>query len=55
MPLRDFLDEVEEFALGEYWSALAQGDRLDDERRKQVAERRQPTPGSRRGSSTTTT
>jgi carboxypeptidase C (cathepsin A) len=39
MPLREFLDEVEEFALGEYWSALAQGDQLDDERRKQVAER----------------
>ncbi|HJS71506.1 MAG TPA: peptidase S10 [Acidimicrobiia bacterium] len=39
MPLRRFLDEVEEFALGEYWSALAQGDQLDDERRKRVAER----------------
>ena len=30
---------MEEFALGEYWSALAQGDQLDDERRKTVAER----------------
>ncbi|MFZ0012844.1 MAG: peptidase S10 [Acidimicrobiia bacterium] len=39
MPLREFLDEVEGFALGEYWSALAQGDQLDDERRKEVAER----------------
>jgi carboxypeptidase C (cathepsin A) len=39
MPLRGFLDEVEEFALGEYWSALAQGDVIDDERRKSVAER----------------
>lgn len=39
MPLRDFLDEVEEFALGEYWSALAQGDQIDDDRRKSVAER----------------
>jgi carboxypeptidase C (cathepsin A) len=39
MSLREFLDEVEEFALGEYWSALAQGDKLDDDRRKAVAER----------------
>jgi carboxypeptidase C (cathepsin A) len=38
MPLQDFLDEVEEFALGEYWSALAQGDMIDDDRRKSVAE-----------------
>lgn len=38
MPLRDFLDEVEEYALGEYWSALAQGDQIDDDRRKAVAE-----------------
>lgn len=37
--LRDLLDEVEEFALGEYWSALAQGDRLDEDRQKKVAAR----------------
>ena len=36
-PLRELLDEVEEFALGEYWSALAQGDRLDEARQKKVA------------------
>lgn len=35
--LRDLLDEVEAFALGEYWSALAQGDRLDDKTRARVA------------------
>ncbi len=36
--LRDLLDEVEAFALGEYWSALAQGDQIDPgERRKVVA------------------
>jgi carboxypeptidase C (cathepsin A) len=29
-PLRDLLDEVEEFALGEYWTALALGDRLNE-------------------------
>lgn len=39
MPLGEFLDEVEEFALGEYWSALARGDLIDDERRKKIAER----------------
>ncbi|HEX6287247.1 MAG TPA: peptidase S10 [Acidimicrobiia bacterium] len=39
MALPDFLDEVEEFALGEYWSALALGDRIDDGRKKEVAER----------------
>lgn len=39
MPIDDFMDEVEEFALGEYWSALALGDQIDDDRRKQVAER----------------
>ena len=37
MPLRTFLDEVEEFAIGEYWSALAQGDQLDDGRKRSVA------------------
>jgi carboxypeptidase C (cathepsin A) len=36
-PLREFLDEVEEFAIGPYWSALALGDRLDDGRRSGVA------------------
>jgi carboxypeptidase C (cathepsin A) len=39
MSLRDLLDEVEGFALGEYWTALAQGDQLDDERRKELTER----------------
>jgi carboxypeptidase C (cathepsin A) len=39
MSLRVFLDEVEEFALGEYWVALAQGDEIDDERRAAVTER----------------
>jgi carboxypeptidase C (cathepsin A) len=29
-PLRDLLDEVEDFALGDYWTALALGDRLDE-------------------------
>ncbi len=38
-PLRDFLDEVEEFALGEYWSALAQGDELDATWQMKVADR----------------
>lgn len=37
MPLRDFLDEVEEFALGDYWTALAQGDQLSDEKRAEVS------------------
>jgi len=36
-PLREFLDEVEEFAIGPYWSALALGDRLDDGTRSGVA------------------
>jgi len=35
--LRDLLEEVEAFALGEYWSALAQGDRVDDKTRAKVA------------------
>ncbi len=34
--LRQLLDEVEEYALGRYWSALAQGDRLDDRERFRV-------------------
>lgn len=37
-PLRQLLDEVEEFALGAYWSALAKGDKLDDDTRKSVTE-----------------
>ncbi|HJQ78027.1 MAG TPA: peptidase S10 [Acidimicrobiia bacterium] len=37
--LRDLLDEVEEFALGEYWAALAQGDQLDDKRKAAVAQK----------------
>jgi carboxypeptidase C (cathepsin A) len=36
-PLRELLDEVEEFALGEYWGALAQGDQLDEKRKTAVA------------------
>lgn len=38
MKLRGFLDEVEEFALGEYWSALAQGDQVDPAMRQSVVE-----------------
>lgn len=34
--LRELLDEVEEYALGRYWSALAQGDRLDERERVRV-------------------
>lgn len=37
--LRALLDEVEEYALGEYWQALAQGDRLDPDRRAEHVER----------------
>jgi carboxypeptidase C (cathepsin A) len=36
MDLRKFLDEVEAFALGQYWSALAQGDQLAEAERKKV-------------------
>ena len=39
LALRDLLDEVEEFALGDYWLALGQGDRLDDVTRKKVVSR----------------
>ncbi len=39
MSLRNFLDEVEEFALGEYWTALAKGDLLDDDTRKAIGDR----------------
>lgn len=35
--LRDLLDEVEEFAIGAYWSALARGDALADKERHRVA------------------
>jgi carboxypeptidase C (cathepsin A) len=45
MPLRDFLDEVEEFALGDYWTALAQGDQLDGETRQTISERLQAYTG----------
>ncbi len=38
-PLRKFLDEVEDFALGEYWSALAIGDRLEARARGKIAYR----------------
>ena len=38
-PLADVLTEVEAFAMGEYWSALAQGDRLGEEPRRRLAER----------------
>jgi carboxypeptidase C (cathepsin A) len=34
--LRELLDEVEEFAIGRYWSALAQGDRLEARERSRV-------------------
>lgn len=37
MKLGDFLEEVETFALGEYWTALAQGDNLDPKTRQRVA------------------
>jgi len=36
-PLRQFLDQVEAFALGEYWTALAQGDRLDPAAQSEIA------------------
>lgn len=35
--LRELLDEVEEFALGEYWLALAKGDRLAESQQTKVA------------------
>ena len=38
-PLRQVLDEVEVFALGDYLAALVQGDRLDAARRTAIAER----------------
>jgi carboxypeptidase C (cathepsin A) len=39
MGLRDFLDEVEDFALGDYWLALARGDTLDGKTRSRIAAR----------------
>jgi carboxypeptidase C (cathepsin A) len=45
MPLREFLDEVEDFALGEYWTALAKGDLLGDEDRTDVSARLQAYTG----------
>ncbi len=38
-PLREVLDEVEEFALGEYHTALAKGSRLDAATRGQIAQK----------------
>jgi carboxypeptidase C (cathepsin A) len=35
--LRELLDEVEEFAIGRYWSALARGDELDEKERARVS------------------
>lgn len=37
--LRDLLDEVEEFAMGPYWSALVRGDRIDPAERKKVVKK----------------
>jgi carboxypeptidase C (cathepsin A) len=37
--LRQVLDDVEEFAIGPYWSALAKGSALDDKERKTIATR----------------
>ncbi len=39
MPVAEFLAEVEEFARGEYASALMMGDQLDPERARDIAER----------------
>jgi carboxypeptidase C (cathepsin A) len=38
-PLRELLNEVEEFALGRYWTALAHGDRLESGERAAVLTR----------------
>jgi carboxypeptidase C (cathepsin A) len=38
-PLRDLLDEVEDFALGEYWLALAKGDQIEDDVREVIREK----------------
>lgn len=37
--LRSLLDEVEEFALGDYWTALGRGDRLSDSQRSRIVKR----------------
>ncbi len=39
MALREFLDEVEAFALSDYWLALAQGDLIDQKTRTKIAGR----------------
>lgn len=39
MDLEPFLREVEEFAMGEYWLALAAGDQLDDSQRANIAKK----------------
>ncbi|MGD2154113.1 MAG: hypothetical protein PVG79_12655, partial [Gemmatimonadales bacterium] len=39
MPLRDYLDQVEAFAMGDYLLALVQGDRLADAERGEMARR----------------
>ena len=39
MPIRAFLDRVEDFAMGDYLQALVQGDRLEDAERTAMAER----------------
>jgi carboxypeptidase C (cathepsin A) len=38
-PLRQFLEDVQEYALGEYWSVLALGDTADDTTRARTAKR----------------
>lgn len=37
--LTDFLEEVEEFAVGDYWTALAKGDDLDPKTRGRIVKR----------------
>ena len=39
MPIRDLLDEVEAFAMGDYLAALVKGDRLEDAERSRIAAR----------------
>ncbi len=38
-PLAEFLEEVEEFSLGEYWTALAQGDLINERDRNRISKR----------------
>jgi carboxypeptidase C (cathepsin A) len=45
MDLGEFLDEVGDYALGEYWTALAKGDLLDEKTRQRVAARLQAYTG----------